>query len=530
MKKFKNKILIFIIIISIIRIFMGYLIPTFYFENFYHDDLLSLNISKSLYNLEWLGSYSSITLVKGFVFPFMMAVFKLLNLNIGIGLSIFYVLSCALFCHAIKDYFKNKKTLYLLYILLIFNPVSFSSETFQRLYRNSISYSLVLFILSFLFLFYKTKFNDKKIYFYLIFLGLSLLTFMFSREDYIWIFPVVILIFIIKLIKDFSFLNVIKLMIPIIVVLSSQFIVKSINYSYYDIFTLNELNDSNYKKAYLELLKIKPDKYYNRVSIPKTSLSIAFDNSPTLSLIKPEIIYSTLDSGENGGLIDGYMIWNLRRIAQDKGIYSNSNNAEDFWSNVYKELKDARLDKKYETRFVLPSMLISPVTKNNMIEFIKMLPDSFIYVFTYKGFNVYSYNDLLMSKIEVNKGEFYNNSLNLTINDNKNTDNFGKIKNDIISKFFNYLISFYRVLAIILNIIGIFSFLILLLNKKFNKLLIPLTVIIGFMFLLCGVTYTHVSAFDAIRYFYLSPAYILFIIFSFSSIFSLIEEVNNERS
>lgn len=529
MKKFKNRVLIFIIIISIIRIFMGYLLPTFYFKDFYHDDLLSLNISNSLYNLNWLGTYSSTTLVKGFVFPLLMAIFKFLNVNIGIGLSLIYVLSSVLFCYSIKDFFKNKKIVYLLYILLIFNPISFSSETFQRLYRNSISYSLMLFILGFLFLVFKTSFNNKKIYLYLLLFGLSLIVFMFLREDYIWIFPVILFIIIIKLFKEFSFKNLFIIIIPFILVVLLQFIVRGINYSYYGMFTLNELNDSNYKKAYLELLRIKPDNYYDRVSLSNSTLLKAFEYSPTLDSIKGEILINSLYYNDDGGLIDGYMIWHLRRVVENKGIYKTSKEAEAFWYNVYMELKEARQNNKYETRFVLPSILISPLTKNNIINFIKTFPDTFIYVFTYDDLKSYSYEDLKSSNIKIKHANFYNNSLELNINNNEITYDICAINNNLISKFFNSMTYIYKISSMIFNIMGILSFIILLFNKKYKKLIISISMFISFTVLLCGITYTHVSAFDAIRYFYLSPAYIIFIIFSFSSIVYLLEEVNHEK-
>jgi hypothetical protein len=45
----------------------------------------------------------------------------------------------------------------------------------------------------------------------------------------------------------------------------------------------------------------------------------------------------------------------------------------------------------------------------------------------------------------------------------------------------------------------------------------------SYVTLLLGVSYTHISAFDSISYYYLAPAYIIQIIFCLISLFIYIE-------
>ena len=90
-------------------------------------------------------------------------------------------------------------------------------------------------------------------------------------------------------------------------------------------------------------MKIKPDKDIYRVSIPKSSLDKAMDVSQTLETLKELINENYKESPDikNGELIDGYMIWSLRRIASNKGVYKSFKTSEEFWGQVNKELEKA---------------------------------------------------------------------------------------------------------------------------------------------------------------------------------------------
>ena len=76
------------------------------------------------------------------------------------------------------------------------------------------------------------------------------------------------------------------LIIFFILVIPTNLFILSLNQKYYGASTNNEIINSNFSKAYQNLMKIKPDKDIYRVSIPKSSLDKAMDVSQTLETLK----------------------------------------------------------------------------------------------------------------------------------------------------------------------------------------------------------------------------------------------------
>ena len=128
----KYKFIIIIIVITLIRFLMSYNLPSLYFINLTYDDMLMINQTNSLLTGNYLGNYASLTLVKGIFYPLFFMIIRFFNFNYSGVLTIFYIISCIFFVNSLKYFIKSKKVLLLVYIVLLFNPISYSSEIFQR--------------------------------------------------------------------------------------------------------------------------------------------------------------------------------------------------------------------------------------------------------------------------------------------------------------------------------------------------------------------------------------------------------------
>jgi hypothetical protein len=160
--KYRKTILAILIILTIIKIVITALLPMFINSTYCYDDVLMMNMASSLIDGNWLGNYSEVILTKGIFYPLFIAILSIINIPYLLGLTLFYTFSTVLFCYAIKDIFKNKIYIYIIYILLLFEPISYSLDTFQRIYRNSIGTSLILLILGSFFLLFKYQKNNNK--------------------------------------------------------------------------------------------------------------------------------------------------------------------------------------------------------------------------------------------------------------------------------------------------------------------------------------------------------------------------------
>ena len=200
MKKYK-KMIIIVSIITLIRFLISYKLPSFYIYNLVYDDNLMIFQLTNLLKGKYLGNYSDFTLIKGIMFPLSLFISKCIHMNFSTFFTILYILSCMYFTKGLEKIIKNKKVLIIVYMVLLFNPISYSSELFQRLYRNSLSSIELLFFLGVVIrLLLNDKVNKKSIINYIL-LGFIMSIMYLTREDNIWTLVVVLLLIVYKAIK-----------------------------------------------------------------------------------------------------------------------------------------------------------------------------------------------------------------------------------------------------------------------------------------------------------------------------------------
>ena len=216
MKKYK-KMIIIVSIITLIKFLITYKLPSFYISNLVYDDGLMIHQLTSLLNGNYLGNYTSFTLIKGIIFPLFLFLTKSIHLSYSSMLSILYILSCMYFTKSLDKIVKDKKILIIIYAVLLFNPISFSSELFQRLYRNSLSSIELLFFLGVIIrIVLSNEVKRKDIINYII-LGIILSIMRMTREDNIWTSVILVLLIIYKFIKNRKIKTILITLIPIVV-------------------------------------------------------------------------------------------------------------------------------------------------------------------------------------------------------------------------------------------------------------------------------------------------------------------------
>ena len=155
------------------------------------DDALMVNIARYILMGEWIGDYSDVRLSKGLTFPIMLAFSSSINLDYITMMTSLYTIACFLFMLVISKRIKNKIVLAFLYVITLFNPVMYSYQVMQRIYRNAIIPSLSILIMTgYLYLFFTR--NDKNVIRKLlvsILTGIVLAAFWYTREDSIWMLP-----------------------------------------------------------------------------------------------------------------------------------------------------------------------------------------------------------------------------------------------------------------------------------------------------------------------------------------------------
>ncbi|WP_252237129.1 hypothetical protein [Clostridium sp. ZBS17] len=395
----KYKLPIFILLIFIIKLLLVSGIPIIALGGAIHDDRLMIDNSIALLNGQWLGNYNERTLVKGVIFPLFLSVIQKLNISYTVGLSILYGFSCIIFIIAIRKFINNKNILIFIYLVMLFCPVSYSAGTFQRVYRNSISPTQIIFLIACFIGMYMNKYESiKKYLLWAIGATFAFASMWHTREDGIWIIPftgVAILITLFCIIKkyrknhEYLWKKVLITIMPIIIVIISINLISAINYKYYGVYTNNELLNSNFTKAYKSILSIEPEEKIDYVSVPKSTVKKLYEVSPTFNKLKPYFEDSTWDKfghyGIDGNIEDGWFFWALREYVYTVSDKKNAKSINEFYLKIYDEVESGFDKGIFKRRKTFSSPLMTPWDNRYLKPTLKAFIEGAKYISTYNS-------------------------------------------------------------------------------------------------------------------------------------------------
>lgn len=401
-KKISNKsFTFFVIFFAFIKFILVNQIPILAKGEMIHDDRLMVNMSITLLEGNWLGNYNHMTLIKGIGYPIFLVISKLTGVPYLTLLTLFYITSVLLMIFILSKIIKSKIWLGIIYIALLFNPVTMALDTFQRIYRNGLLPGQIILVICCFFAVYLYR-NEKivKRIIWDFMAGFSLVFLWITREDGIWILPFVFVATIITLTssiferkkneKKNLIIKSLLTLVPLIIFIINIGIISFINYKVYGEFITNELNSGNFPRMIKTIYSVKPNEDIEYVSVPRDTMNRIYEVSPTLFSIKDEVEKS-LDRWEVNGKIvgdneveDGWFFWSIRDAVYNAGYYRNAASASIFYDAVTEEIEEAFSDKILEKRSTMPSALMSPWKKVYSEKLIKACIDAVKYIVTYR--------------------------------------------------------------------------------------------------------------------------------------------------
>jgi len=514
----KHWFIITIILLCLIRLLISFNLISFYISNLPFDDALMLRQSNSLLSGDYLGLYNNMTLVKGPIFSFLLALIRLLNISYSFTFTILYIISSLFFMFSLKKIIKDKRILLIILAFLLFNPVTYSSELFQRLYRNVLSIPELLFFLGCII---NVLFSNKHKILNNISLGFITSIMLLTREDTIWTYIVLIILYgykIIKYIKQKNKIQIINILIslfPIFIIIINLNIISYINYKHYNIYTYNELNDTSFERAYKKVLEIKDDKKIEKVAIPRTTFEKLTKNSKLLKITEEELeeFYNKFQN-EDKEIDNGNVVWYFRNLVNRHNKFKDGEEARKFYNKLSLELDYLFETGVFEKEMVLPSTYLYMPTKKELFEIPKSIIKSIIYTTTYNQVKT-----LTKSDVESYDNQKYDDkikSYSLSYKDYRNSANIPK-NNPIFIEIIRII---YKYFTIIFSFVALFIYLKNI--KKFDNLNIIIDIIlISYLVIIFGISYNNATSFPSIRYSYLANIYILQNLFVLLNIYRL---------
>lgn len=555
MKRINKKIIIFIILIGIITVCRYLLVcdlPVLANAILGADDALMIRQAATIIDGQWLGQYSETTLLKGVAFPLFLAICYFWEIRYISAITILYIIACLTMIFAISKVIRSKIALLCIYILLLFNPIMFSSQIMQRVYRSSIIPPLALFLIAcyinlFLLTNSENKFLEKILT--VIFSSIALPFLWFAREDSIWIMPFIIFIILASLVSTlvrnkklnkYFFKTFAMLFIPILVTCLAGNIICLKNYKEYGAYTTN--NKYYYNKAISSMKKVKSLEQIDKVTFTREKLNRIAEVtilSEIMENFNPLLdAYAKFDGNQEDNQVqNGWFGFPFREALRATGYYSDVNATNKFFLELHTQIEEAlesgKLEKedkeKYNFEFIK--------------KLIKTIYECTKYVLTYDEIDLdvahaEPYAEQL-SEIYKNYSKITGNKFIYKKDDNINKNEFVvsfvkqdmylesiKYKNDII----NFIIEIYRKITIPLFIIAIMYYIyssikliITIKSKEFYGIQnwAILSGILGAAFtIICGISLETVQNARVISDLYLCGVYPLILAFSLISVYN----------
>jgi hypothetical protein len=334
-----------------------------------HDDLFFAKAAHFIIHGQWMGPYTQMTLIKVPFYSFFLIYSLLTGLPLFLNETIFYTLACIVTFYAFSPLIKNRWLRLLLFIIVLFAPASLIIGNNLRVYRSYVYISITLFVVAFsIGLFLRLDKRIPSLLLWSIGLGVSMGAFMITREEGVWIYPVLFLLFIMCIIfiwgrkLDYKIWRSFLVVLPVILWYIPIIIISSLNYSYYGFRGTTEQLDPYFIRVINVLGRIETSTaWHPAVQIHHEALAKAYEMSPLMNSLKDAIEnnwqswnywddqallskpawYKAQYAGDGDDISNGHFIWLLRDAVYLSDYYADGKYPLDFYKKLANELETA---------------------------------------------------------------------------------------------------------------------------------------------------------------------------------------------
>ena len=372
---------IIILFFTTLRILAGLRIPYMILADQRYDDRMLFENAYDLLSGVWLGSYDAYALAKGIGYPMFLVLAKKLCLPYSVLLALLQAVGAWLFVRALSVRWKNPYGQTLLYLLLLFSPISLTQLVTQRLYRMAIVPGMVLVVFSGMIgLTLRKELPLKKQLPWAVLTGMALAFFWQIREDSVWILPFIAVMtvwnvgyVILALHKKRTgrqlLLQCFILLLPILLLFGGNMTISAINQVHYGVFLTNDRTEGNFAELMSLFYHLQGNtEAGSDIWISRETIARAEAVSPTLQQLQPLLDSYVEDWSTSNGEIPGdHFSWVLRDAVQDSGYSPDAVSAQTFYGSVLSELhaavergdltkrQDGALYFSSQSRGILPS-------------------------------------------------------------------------------------------------------------------------------------------------------------------------------
>lgn len=400
---------IIMFILLIVRLALSSRLPAYIISYGIHDDAWCTTRALYMLDGQWMGPYNQYTLIKGIFAPLLMAFSKIIGFTYMEICTYLYCVSCIIFLIAVSPVIRSWFSRVIIFAILLFNPITYALETFQRVYRNGLSQWQILLIFGgTIAIFLRRNDSIKKLLPWAVMTGIITWAFFNTREDGIWLLPFIVVSIIVLAVTIFLENSkkltgrIVIAVIPIFILLIGNITISMINKSVYGTALKNDRDGGYYAEVVKDLYLIAPDpadeakfsseeysdQYYN---VYVSTLQKAYDVSPTFKSVQTTVDQAVKNWDNTAGIVgDGqpygdHILFAIRDGVAAAGYYKTLPETEAFYKQVHEELQDAFDAGTIQKRGISLTAMAAPLQMKDLPDIFAQIPKTIEYIISFEG-------------------------------------------------------------------------------------------------------------------------------------------------
>ena len=369
------------------------------------DDVLFVEHARTIIAGHWLGPYNQFTLAKGPFYSIYIALAFFAGIPLLLSQHLLYIAASATFVASIRRLVRNPLYLAVIYLVLLFNPMSFSGPYMTRVLREGIYHSLTIFTVSCaLGLLLEHDRSIRRLALWSTGLGLSLAFFWLTREEGIWLLPSVVVILVFAAARVWRQGPVDRtgrlslFVLPFVIWFFLLATVASVNKAHYGVFGITDFKSRSFISALHGLMRVKPERWRPMVPVPAEVRERIYEVSPAFAELRPFLdgrrprpqrSFSCRNLGICDDIGGGWFMWALRASVSEAGYYGSARDADGYYTRLAEEIDAACAANRLPCLPAKTSVsILPPLNSYYTGKFLGAFGRGLVYLATFDGFRL----------------------------------------------------------------------------------------------------------------------------------------------
>jgi hypothetical protein len=332
-----------------------------------HDDRWFLQRALSILHGHWLGPYNHMTLIKGQGYPLWVGFISSTHVPLLFAQQFLYALACFAVSRALAPALRSSVADVILFVVLLFNPMSVSDDTSIRVTREGLYPALGLLVFAGAAgTVLRLNARPRHVLAWAVMCGAVLALFWHTREEGVWFVPLlavallVVARWVLRDPKGCWRRAVLVVGLPVLIVSAAHFALVLANGLTYGVFDVVEFKWRPFLGAYGSLTYVRAHPPVPRVPVPKEMRERVYAVSPAFAELRP-FLEGKLGSDwrrGSGDLGAEAFMWAFREATEKAGYYARGSAAvRAYYERITRQIAAARLDGRLDARPPRASLL-----------------------------------------------------------------------------------------------------------------------------------------------------------------------------